>query len=89
MTPEQKNIIERALKVMTPEQKNIIERALSTLIWETKKNILDTQYILDTEQQRQDDATAGKQFLVEQRKLFEDATLLRKELRENLWNPVR
>jgi hypothetical protein len=68
---------------MTPEQKNIIDRALSTLIWETKKNILDTQNSGEYD-------SAVKNFLVEQRKLLEDATLLRKELREeNLWNPVR
>jgi hypothetical protein len=68
---------------MTPEQKNIIDRALSTLIWETKKNILDTQNSGEYD-------SAVKNFLVEQRKLMDDATLLRKELREdNLWNPVR
>lgn len=68
---------------MTPEQKNIIDRALSTLIWETKKNILDTQNSGEFD-------AAVKQFLVEQRKLLEDATILRKELREeSLWNPVR
>lgn len=68
---------------MTPEQKNIIDRALSTLIWETKKNILDTQNSGEYD-------PSVKNFLVEQRKLLEEATLLRKELREdNLWNPVR
>jgi len=68
---------------MTPEQKNIIDRALSTLIWETKKNILDTQNSGEYD-------SAVKNFLIEQRKLLEEATLLRKELREdNLWNPVR
>lgn len=69
--------------MFTTNQKEIIDQALSTLIWETKKNILDTQNSGEYD-------SAVKNFLVEQRKLLEEATLLRKELREdNLWNPVR
>lgn len=64
--------------MFTENQKQILDNALSTFIYETKKNIQDHKGANDP---------SLETFISEQQNKLEEATTLRKQLREdNLWS---